>query len=175
MNMNKLFLKLSTALVVVSIFAIGWFSSSIIADLNSSNSSNGSFLGFLSGNEPEELISPYDHIKQDQIHVYADRIVIDLKNANWAEFTDTNSMDPIFDKGANSFEITPESEEDIHIGDIISYKSAYADGLIVHRVIDIGVDEKGWYCIMKGDNLKEQDPGKIRFNQIHGVLIGIIY
>ena len=175
MNATKLFLKLSTALVIVSIFAAGWFSSAIIADLNSSNSSNNSFLGFLRGDEPEELISPYDHIKQDQIHVYPDRIVIDLKNANWAEFTDTNSMDPIFDKGANSFEITPESPEDVHIGDIISYKSEYAEGLIVHRVIDIGVDQKGWYCIVKGDNIKEPDPGKIRFSQIHGVLIGIIY
>jgi hypothetical protein len=84
-------------------------------------------------------------------------------------------MDPLFDADANSFEIKPNSPEDIQIGDIISYKSEYATGLTIHRVIETGEDEQGWFSIVKGDNLTEPDPGKIRFNQIHGILVGVIY
>ncbi len=122
-----------------------------------------------------EKDSPGDWIKEDQIKVYNDRIIIDLKNAEWASFTDTNSMDPIIDETANAIEIIPKSNDNIHIGDIISYKSDYADGTIIHRVIKIGSDEEGWYCIVKGDNNQSPDPGKIRFNQIKRVLVAIIY
>jgi len=84
-------------------------------------------------------------------------------------------MDPVLDEKANAIEIIPKSNNNIHVGDIISYKSDYADGTIIHRVIRIGNDEKGWYCIVKGDNNQSPDPGKIRFNQIKRVLVAIIY
>jgi len=122
-----------------------------------------------------EKNSPGDWIKEDQIKVYNDRIIIDLKDAEWASFTDTNSMDPIIDETANAIEIIPKSADDIHVGDIISYKSDYADGTIIHRIIKIGSDEEGWYCIVKGDNNQSPDPGKIRFKQIKRVLVAIIY
>ena len=122
-----------------------------------------------------EKDSPSDWIKEDQIKVYNDRIIIDLKDAEWASFTETNSMDPVLDETANAIQIIPKSTDDIHVGDIISYKSEYADGTIIHRVIKIGSDEEGWYCIVKGDNNQGPDPGKIRFNQIKRVLVAIIY
>ena len=122
-----------------------------------------------------EKYSPSDWIKEDQIKVYNDRVIIDLKDAEWASFTDTNSMDPVLDETANAIEIIPKSTEDIHVGDIISYNSDYADGTIIHRVIKIGKDNKGWYCIVKGDNNQNPDPGKIRFSQIKRILVAIIY
>lgn len=124
---------------------------------------------------PKEVNSPFNHIKQDQIHVYEDRIVIDIQGASWAEFTDTNSMDPVIDADANSIEITPVSTADIHVGDIISYKPENFNGYLIHRVIDINEDNDGWYAIVKGDNLKNPDPEKVRFEQISGVLVGVIY
>ncbi len=125
--------------------------------------------------EGVERASPSDWIKEDQIKVYNDRVIIDLKDAEWASFTNTNSMDPVLDEKANAIEIIPKSVDDIHVGDIISYNSDYVDGTIIHRVIKIGSDEKGWYCIVKGDNNQSPDPGKIRFNQIKRILVGIIY
>ncbi len=122
-----------------------------------------------------EKDSPGDWIKEDQIKVYDNQIIIDLKDAEWASFTDTNSMDPVLDEKANAIEIIPKSADDIHVGDIISYKSDYADGTIIHRVIKIDSDEEGWYCIVKGDNNQSPDPGKIRFNQIKRILVAIIY
>ena len=123
----------------------------------------------------EEKLSPYDRIRESQIHVLNNRVVIDIEDPEWASFTDTNSMDPLFDYGSNAIEIVPKSSEELHVGDIVSYRSEYADGVIIHRIIKIAEDEKGWYAILNGDNNDTQDPGKIRFSQIERVLVAIIY
>jgi uncharacterized protein (UPF0248 family) len=118
--------------------------------------------------------SPQDWIAEDQIKVYKDRVELNIQNVRWSKFTDTKSMDPVLDQGANGLEIVPESEDDIKVGDIISYKQD-EDTIIIHRVVEINEDEKGWYAVAKGDNNKARDPYKIRFNNIEGVLIGVIY
>jgi len=123
----------------------------------------------------EERPSPSDWVREDQIIVEDNKVTIKVEGAQWSKFTDTNSMDPVIDEDANAIQIVPKSESQIQVGDIVSYKSAYADGIIIHRVMEIGYDEKGWYCLMKGDNNKDPDPGKVRFNQIRRVTIAIIY
>ena len=102
-------------------------------------------------------------------------MVIKIEDPEWATFTDTNSMDPIIDYGANAIEIVPKSEDDIHLGDIVSYKSLYSDSTIIHRVVEIGQDEKGTYYRLKGDNNEYNDPGKVWFSQIKRVLVAVIY
>lgn len=118
---------------------------------------------------------PTNHVSEDSIRVYKKGVLLSIENVTWSRFTDTHSMDPVLNKDANGLEIKPDSENDIAVGDIISYTSEFADGLIIHRVIAQGYDDSGWYVYVKGDNLNSPDPGKIRFSQIHGVLIGIIY
>lgn len=125
--------------------------------------------------QPGDKISPYDHITEDQIHVFQNKVIIDIQNAEWARFTDTKSMDPVIDLGTNAIEIRPASPEQIHEGDIVSYRSKYADGIIIHRVIETGYDNKGWYAKMKGDNNMLTDPGKIRFDQVERMVVAIIY
>ena len=123
----------------------------------------------------KEQLSPDDHIKEDDIHVFVDRVVIDIDNPYWASFTDTNSMDPIIDEHANSIQIIPRNLKDVHVGDIISYKSEYANGVIIHRVIFKGQDENGVYYYLKGDNNIMRDPGRVRFSQLRRITVGIIY
>lgn len=123
----------------------------------------------------KEKSSPSDWIKEKQIHVLNDKVVIDINNPKWAKFTNTNSMDPLFDETSNAIEITPNSEDDIQVGDIISYKSNLVEGDIIHRIIEKNKDENGVYFILKGDNNKYKDPEKVRFEQIQRVLIAIIY
>ena len=118
-------------------------------------------------------LTPPDRIKEDQIHVYEDKVVIDIKNPKWAKFADTNSMVPFLDEGSNAIQIQPASPEDIQLGDIISYE--YEGSVIIHRVIEISNDEQGVYYITKGDNNQNQDPLRVRFPQIRRILIGIIY
>ena len=122
-----------------------------------------------------ERNSPMDRVSEDQIKVTKTGVEIDLQDAIWATFTDTNSMDPVLDAGANAIEIPPKSVDDVEVGDIVAYESEYADGTIIHRVVYKGQDEKGPYFIIKGDNNPTSDPGKVRFGQIKYVVVAIIY
>ncbi len=119
-----------------------------------------------------EGVAPHDWISEDKIHVYRDRIVIDIDDASLSRYADTGSMRPLFDKGANGIRIVPASEEEIRVGDIITFER---EGLlIVHRVIEMGEDEWGKYFITKGDNNDVGD-GKIRFKDIKYVTIAVVY
>nr|MCK4930099.1 signal peptidase I [Nanoarchaeota archaeon] len=122
-----------------------------------------------------EIASPIDRIREDQILVTNEKIVINLKDAEWASFTDTNSMDPVIDEGAHAIEVIPTSEDQIQVGDIVAYESEYAEGTIIHRVVYKGEDEQGTYFVLKGDNNPTSDPGKVRFEQIKRVVVAIIY
>ncbi|MBN1502501.1 hypothetical protein JW930_03075 [Candidatus Woesearchaeota archaeon] len=123
----------------------------------------------------EEKPSPYNWISEGDIHVYKDKVVIDISNAEWATFTDTNSMDPVLDFGANAIEIIPNSPQDIHVGDIVSYELSDSHGTIIHRVIETGFDEEGWYMRTRGDNNPRPDPSKIRFEQVRRIVVALIY
>ena len=171
MNIKGFIGKRALLLAFICIFIAGWLSSVVYSNLQDIQYE----APFTFTLKSPELESPSDHIQENQIKVYQDRIEIDLENAMWARFTDTNSMDPLFDAEANTIEIQPEKPLDINVGDIISYTPRNSDSLIVHRVVEIGYDNKGWYAVAKGDNLAQPDPEKIRFEQVHGILVAIIY
>lgn len=119
--------------------------------------------------------SPSDWIKESQIKVYEDKVVIEIENAQWARFTDTKSMDPFLDSSANAIQIVPKNHEQIKVGDIVSFETQYTTGTVIHRIIEKGKDEQGVYFKTKGDNNEKADPGIIRFENIKRVLIAIIY
>ncbi|OGM02210.1 hypothetical protein A3K72_00900, partial [Candidatus Woesearchaeota archaeon RBG_13_36_6] len=142
---------------------------------NAEDTNLDNMIDALMNNELDELPSPCDRVKEEQILVFRDHIIINLEDAEWATFTDTNSMDPVIDQGANAIEYVPKNESEICVGDIVSYESKYADGVLIHRVVETGNDSQGWYAVMKGDNNPYKDPGKIRFDQIKRVVVAIIY
>ena len=122
-----------------------------------------------------DVPSPGNYIKENQIIIYQDRIVILIPNATISSYANTKSMDPTLDSTANGIEIVPEGPEQIHVGDIIAFKpNINKNELVVHRVVEIGIDAEGWYCITKGDNAIQRD-GKIRFAQINYITIGVLY
>jgi len=155
----------SLIFVVVLVFLLGWLTNSVYSG-DYENPINVM---------PRELVSPSDIIKERQIVIYEDRIVIFVDNAKWSRYADSNSMDPVIDAGANGLQIIPGSTDDIQIGDIVTYEPDWTDKLVVHRVIDIGMDDEGWYAVTKGDNSTFTDPGKIRFEQMRYLLIGVVY
>lgn len=124
-----------------------------------------------------ERASPADRFQLSDIHVTNSRVVIDSLPGRVFEtaiFTDTNSMDPLIDDGAQAIQIVPLSHDEIKVGDVISYDSGRF-GIIIHRVIQIGNDEQGWYATVKGDNNPSPDPVKVRFPMIRRVLVGVLY
>jgi len=119
-----------------------------------------------------ENTAPSDWIKENQVHFYENAVVIDVKNASLSHYADTGSMKPVLDKDSNGIRIIPENEEQIKVGDIVTFEKG--EDLIVHRVIEKGKDEQGIYFITKGDNAESED-GKIRFNQIKYVTIAVLW
>ena len=121
-----------------------------------------------------ERISPANWVPEGDIHVYNDRVVLEISNPEWAGFTNTNSMDPVLDDTSHAIEIVPKSSDDVHIGDIASYQNSNGES-IIHRVIGKGQDGEGVFYIFKGDNNPARDPGKIRFSQIQRIVVAVIY
>ena len=120
-----------------------------------------------------ERDSPKDWVKEWEIKTGTNTVTLTIQGAILAAFADTNSMDPVFDAGSNAIEIVPKSASALKVGDIVSYSTQY--GTIIHRIIEIGNDEKGWYAIFQGDNNPIPDPDKVRWDQIKRVVVGIIY
>jgi len=116
--------------------------------------------------------APRDFISEQQIKVYHDRIVIYIENASIGRYASTGSMKPILDENSNGIRIVPKSEDEINVGDIITFKQN--DYLIIHRVIEKGIDEQGIYFITKGDNNAVADE-KIRFSEIKYVTVGLLW
>jgi hypothetical protein len=119
--------------------------------------------------------SPFDHVKDSQVRVLQNKVEIDLKGVTWWTIEDTNSMDPVLDIGSTALSVKPYSEESLHDGDVALYDSHIAKTVIIHRIIKTNTDAQGWYSTFKGDNLEKVDPENVRFQQIKGVIIGIIY
>jgi signal peptidase I len=119
-----------------------------------------------------EAVSPSDWVDEKDILIFEDKIVINIRNATLANYADTGSMRPLLDANSNGIRIKPKNPDQIKVGDIISFSSGR--DVIVHRVIEKGVDEKGIYFITKGDN-NYIDDGKIRFDDIVYITIGIIW
>jgi len=123
---------------------------------------------------PVERTSPRDRIPESDIEMRADGVFIHINDPQWAVLADTNSMDPLFDIESHLIQKLVSSPDEIQVGDIVSYNAPMGFS-IVHRVIEIGNDEEGWYAILKGDNNPTPDPWKVRFDMVRRVTVGIIY
>ena len=162
-------------ILFIIIFLGGFISGFLVNDLNLSKPITELTIANSSNLRNLSAQSPKDRLSLDDIHLTKNRVTIEVEDAVIARFADTKSMEPVLSVTANAIEIIPKNMEDIKVGDIISYESKYAEGTIIHRVIEKGYDSRGLYFRTQGDNLKNRDPEKIRVYQIKRILVGIIY
>ncbi len=127
---------------------------------------------FATGLVSFDASAPSDWVADEDIIVFKDYIVLRIANATLSSYTDSGSMKPLLDMGANGIRIVPENSNQIEIGDIVSFR--FGDMLIVHRVVEKGLDSEGIYFITQGDNNVFADD-KIRFEDIEYVTVGIIW
>jgi len=123
-------------------------------------------------NNPDLEDKP-SRVHREDITVTDNDVVISIKNVTWSVFSNTSSMIPVINHNTNAIEIKPASIQDINIGDIISYN--VSNQIVIHRVQDKGHDEQGYYLITKGDNNLVVDPEKVRFEQVQGIVVALIY
>lgn len=169
----KSILILLNILLVISMFSLGFISYPLLSEyVEISQESPFSFISFTGRSTINSLSSPSDFIEKDNVFVYSDKVVINIPGATLSSYEDTGSMEPILDSNSNGIRIKPESEQEIEIGDIVSFRKNGI--LIVHRVIEKGIDNQGVYFITKGDNNNFND-GKIRFQDIEYITVGILY
>ncbi len=93
-----------------------------------------------------------------------------VKSAN------TGSMRPVIGINTSILCQKIESVDEVVVGDIIVFNVDGKD--IVHRIIEKGLDSHGVFLITKGDNNMNDDLddfGKIREEQLRGVVVGIFY
>ncbi|MFH1521568.1 MAG: hypothetical protein ABIF18_01285 [archaeon] len=155
----------------ILVFLLGFFSCAFLFyGFSYSNIEVPFGTGLISLNS--EAIAPFDRVSEKDIIIFDDMIILRVSNTTLSNYADTGSMKPVFDKGANGIRVVPDGEDDVNIGDIVSYR--FGDILVVHRVIEKGVDGEGVYFIMQGDNNILSD-GKIRFEDIEYVTIGVIW
>ena len=158
--------------IVLTAFLLGWTTHTLVQEVQSAplEAPRASTPPF----QTLERASPSDFLQEKDIHVLADRVILDLPGAQWAMFTDTNSMDPLLDEKSHAIQRVPASTEDIHVGDVVSYTPFDNELIVIHRVVEVGNDG-AWYAITKGDNNPYNDPQKVRFEQIKRVLVAVIY
>lgn len=96
-----------------------------------------------------------------------------LKGIRLGSLADTNSMDGFMDIGHTPILTTDFLHTDLAIGDIIVYE--VFPKRIIHQIVKIGSDKKGWYCRCQGLNNPTQDKYIIRPQHIKHRMVGIIY
>ena len=156
---------------LVLMFLLGFLSCAFLFyTLEYSSLEVPSITGLVSLNNNQE--APGNRILDTDIIILKDKIILNIADTTLSSYADTGSMKPFFDEGANGIRIKPTTENEIEVGDIISYRIFGI--LVVHRVVEKGSDNKGVYFITKGDNNAFPD-GKIRFKDIEYITIGILY
>lgn len=159
--------RIVNATILAVVFALGFITAIAVIDYSNSGLEHPlSALSIGHGNAPADIV------KQDKIEVYSDRVVLRIENASLSSYASTGSMMPVFDSGANGLRIVPSSPDELNAGDIITFEKN--SELIVHRIVEKGIDEEGVYFVTRGDNNLYSD-GKIRFEDVKYLTIGIIY
>ncbi len=116
--------------------------------------------------------APSDFITERDIEIFDDHVIIYVSDASLSTYAPTGSMRPLLDSGANGIRVRPATSDEILVGDLITFESG--ETLIIHRVIEKGIDAEGIYFITKGDNNTRSD-GKIRFEAIRYKTIALLY
>lgn len=153
-------------IVLGIIFTIGWNANSIYTGMSVYDE-------IPLVQEKSVIEFPKNRISEDQIQVYNNKIIINVKNVSLANYKDTNSMFPLLDKESTGIEIIPQTEEELQVGDIVAYNNS--KNLIIHRIVSIEKDEQGTFYTLKGDNNPSNDTQKVRFSDIKYVLVGVLY
>ncbi|MBS3074496.1 hypothetical protein J4447_03510 [Candidatus Pacearchaeota archaeon] len=164
-NLSKLH-KLRTIIVVLISLISGFLLSQAIPQLNMIEKP-------LSLGITGSAVAPSYNIAPADITILPDMIIIKLSNASLSGYAATGSMLPVLNEDSKGIKIPVTSPEQLHAGDIITYRDKSGD-LVIHRIMSIGFDEKGTYYIMKGDNNIISD-GRIRFEQILYKLVVLVY
>ena len=118
--------------------------------------------------ETIERPSPKIRIRPEQVKIENGTLTVTgLVDCFIAAIAPSNSMESLIDDGMFVLLDRSVPASEIIAGDILWFKSPTFEA--IHRVIEIGADEQGWWAKSKGDNNAYADPGVIRKSDVQGV------
>ena len=122
-----------------------------------------------------EKPSPAGIIPMGNVSWKTGEITIKVPGLTLAALEDSNSMDPLFDRGHLLIETTEFNPDELVVGDIVSYHAG-SGSYIVHRIESIEEDENGRLFRFLGDNnVGRRDPYLVRAEHLRALVVGIIY
>ena len=119
------------------------------------------------------LSAPSTHIPFESIELYQNELRIKEPNLQYAQVR-SGSMSPVIPKGATIVEKKPNSPRDILIGDIISFYEPVSRQVVVHQVTDIYARKEGTYYATQGVANLREDPWKVPYTSVQGILVAVL-
>ena len=105
------------------------------------------------------------------IKVYPDEVRIEYPGLKYAK-VNSDSMAPWMTHDSVVFEKVPDSPDEIHIGDAISFFNPVENKVILHAVVDIvEIDGKIFYET-KGIANPEADDALVPYENVKGIVVG---
>ncbi|MBI4146718.1 hypothetical protein HY489_05270 [Candidatus Woesearchaeota archaeon] len=120
-----------------------------------------------------EPFTSTQQIPFDAIIVYNDHLTINYPGLRYAKVT-SNSMAPIITDTSTALERIPTSPDEIHTGDIISFYEPSVDGVVLHLVTEVLTKDGTTHYKTKGVANPEEDPWEVPYENVKGILVGVI-
>ncbi len=115
----------------------------------------------------DSVVESTQRIPFDSIKVYPDEVQIEYPGLHYAR-VNSDSMAPWLTHDSVVFEKIPQSADEIHIGDVISFYEPSEDAVVLHSVIEI---VEGNFRT-KGIANPEPDPWLVPFENVKGIMVG---
>lgn len=117
------------------------------------------------------VVESTQRIPFDSYKVYADEVQIAYPGLRYAQVS-SDSMAPLITHDSVVFEKVPESSDEVHIGDVISFYEPSVDKTVLHMVIDIVEQDGSSFYRTKGTANPVADPWLVAFVNVKGIMVG---
>ena len=117
------------------------------------------------------VVESTQRIPFDSIKVYPDEVRIEYPGLTYAK-VNSDSMAPLLTHDSVVFEKHPESAAEIHVGDVISFYEPFADGVVLHMVVEIVEQDGKTFYRTQGTANEEVDDWLVPFENVKGIMVG---
>ncbi|HLP79451.1 MAG TPA: signal peptidase I [Acidobacteriota bacterium] len=129
------------------------------------------------GSQNNPPLYPYPVLRVDESDIFlsSDTLSISVTDPLWVVVANTGSMEPTLRTGSHVIEKVPSDSSEMQVGDIISFHSDFYGKTLIHRIVEVGHDQIGWYARTKGDANADVDEEYVRFWNVKGIVVAITY
>ncbi len=108
----------------------------------------------------------------EAIKVYPDEVKIEYPGLQYAKVK-SDSMAPLLTHNSIVFEKVPASENEIALGDIISFYEPSINSIVIHVVVGMITEDGKTYYQTKGIANEEIDEWLVPYENVKGIMVGM--